>query len=772
MGLGDGFDPTTGVIAGSIILNPILPSTAKKPHNDQDIPANNVEPSPDTHGQVEASQDSTLTEPIRPYLRKSKIQTLVAESEYVGSVKYEMSYVTNYQELKKALKVEHSISALIGVVGSASVAATFADSINLTDRNTTFIFSGTCLHYINRIPKNPHLALKEQLLKLLETNPIAFSDAVGSEIISEIGYGAVFFAEVTFLNTSAEKAQKYQLDLQAGIAQVLSGPKLSVSSHSAFYKNEQFSKTNVQIKVTAVGAPEVRPPSIGGDLEDFARFLVEFNEHVGNSIGKGQAIYPITYKTTPYVHLLETPAASKMQLSMVLTRDLLLAFDALISRLRFVIPSIDELVKLVDNANIPQGNQLKVERLYKLHRDANDNLTTIRAIMAKLDASKADLGAFRLLGADKIDMLRSPSRASVSCLNPELEMSAHLQSLDRDNAFNKSDKLREMIGSFSRAVSSLESDLKNTTISLKAEVGSILFQSKTSFFKKKYLNLAPFFFIKAPVSNPLLEWDVLKNGKPLEGSSPRFDVKRKKYGEYHYHKYSKDDALLTELRHGAQTTLSGLNQRDKFKITRIYNEDGSAYTQSVTISVKICGAPALQVHNGSQALTNISDTPPSPREQTVGLYVDQADATILTSPVSPLNQFDRIRTESSDVMIEVYTPNDTTPRAVVSFAPASAENNTGRIAIAEVLDTLEITPAADVDLERSTISQRNSYAAESDALEPEDATAQLQSPEVKALKQITPGFFRAPRSSRVEGINPNAGAIGVHLDNSLNVSNV
>lgn len=758
MGLGDGFDPTTGVIAGSIILNPILPSAAKKPQSDQDISASHVDAIPQAHGEVDPSPDSSLTEPVRPYLRKSKIQTLVAESEYVGSVKYEMSYVTNYQELKKALKVEHTISALIGAVGSVSVAATFADSINLTERNTTFIFSGTCLHYINRIPKNPHLALKEQLLKLLETNPIAFADAVGSEIIWEIGYGAAFFGEVTFLNTSAEKAQKYQFDLQAGIAQVLSGPKLGLGSNSAFYKNEQFRKTNVQIKVIAVGAPEVRPPSIGGDLEDFARFLIEFNQHVGNSIGRGEAIYPISYKTTPYVHLLETPAASKMQLSMMLTRDLLLAFDALISRLRFVIPSIDELVRLVDNTNIPQGNKLKVERLYKLHRDANENLITIRAIMAKLDASKADLGAFRLLGADKIDLLCGSLLTPPAHLNPELEGSVYLQSLDRDKAFNKSDKLRELIGSFSKAVSSLESDLKNTTISLKAEVGGLSFQTKTKLFKKKYLDLTPFFFIKSPVSNPLLEWDIVNNGKPLEGSRPRFDIKIKKHGSRYYRKYSKDDALLTALCHGAQTPLSGLNQRDQFKVTRIYNEDGSNYTGHVTLLVKICGAPALQVHNGSQALTNISDTPPNPREQTIELCDDQTDISVLTSPMSLLNKFGRDRRYSA----EAYGPSDT---------PRAAANGMRRVVAADSLDFLERRQVVDVDLERSRIDEEDTRAAQSGALA--SAETSLDEPEANTLKQTTSGFFKAPPRPRAEASNPQAGAtIGFPLYDCLNVSNV
>ena len=610
--LGDGVSSITGRKVGrGVILNKILPSLtaseniSSKSKKQRKI-ANISDTAHITQSLTNTPINSQNAEPIRPFKRNSEIKAIIADKKNVGSVKYSVHFINDYERLRQALNIKANISAILGSAGSISAAMEFSKSITLNRENITLIVIGEYVSHIDSIPRDPELAIDEQQLILLKEDSNTFKDSNGDHFVSDIVYGAIFFAEITILRTSAERGEEFKLNVEAGVNDLAKGAKFGIGSKNAFKKDKVLKKTEMNIKIMHIGAPDLGAPKVSTNLNDFALFVSLFNRHVGDNIKKGNAIHPIDYATESYVSLLKIAPASHMLTSVELTTELLRKFDNLMNRIRLVMPTAKSIIEIVNRFTIHEENADKVNRLHTLYSDAELYLDIIKTIMIKIDSAQTDIATLRLKLTDKLDLRTSSMRAPESSKKKgSIDIT---ETTEVERTFNKRDNLLNIANFYTRNISKLERDIEDTIASLKAELITITF--KDGYFTKSHLPNTGHFHLKTPSSNATLQWSIFKmDDTPL--NTLQFDVVIKKTGKYFYKKVGYQ---LAKLQNNAITELVGLRPGDRYKIAHTFDLNGNRYIAPFKITISICGAAALKVRNGLQALANISPKPPEDRE--------------------------------------------------------------------------------------------------------------------------------------------------------------
>lgn len=290
-----------------------------------------------------------------------------------GDTQYEIVIVTDYTDLYQALDLNTCLTpAIIGSTSVSSESLLFKKA-KLSKQNVTLLIKGKKVGVVETMP--PDVKVSQECIDNLTNRRSTFIEAHGDQYVSQVMYGKIIYALISFANTNQEEALQIKQSLEAKLALHV---KLNVGP--SYLKTITTKQTLTDISLEYSGV-ELGLPCMASNIEDLFAFIDQFNK--AGLIGT-----PIGYVAEPYATLIHKREAAELSTQMTMIQGLLSEYDRVYNKIRILTPSIEKLVQGVSHFGL---EDTILSHLQDILVTANKFKKMMEDLMLGISLNKTDL---------------------------------------------------------------------------------------------------------------------------------------------------------------------------------------------------------------------------------------------------------------------------------------------------------------------------------------------------------------------------------------------
>lgn len=427
--LGDGFDSITGAHKGRGIIS--------------------------FKGETPDSMQSSAKDENAGNERKSFNRPRAWVQVASGDTQYDITLITNYQDLYQALDLKTSLSAST-ISGSGSSEIALFKKAKLSKQTVSLLIKGSKIGYIHVMP--PDSFIDKAHIETLEQRPATFVESHGNEYISQVMYGKKIYALINFENTNQDEVLNIKQSLEAKLANDVEASIKNLYDKQSTIKH-MISDINIEFTGVDLGLP-----SMGSNINDLLDFINQFN--------KAPLIdAPIGFVSEPYATILPIRGASELSKQIAMIHPLLLKYEHLYNRIRTVIPTIEKITSGIRYFKLDdEPCEKKAKHIYDLLTLANEYKTTLEDLILEINLNKIDLSTIPEKLSKKVTLdIPKSSMPLIDKSETDDQMSA---------AFHKKqfyiyDQLNTIVQLYTTVITELEANINNISQQFVAEIARI-----------------------------------------------------------------------------------------------------------------------------------------------------------------------------------------------------------------------------------------------------------------------------------------------------------
>lgn len=449
--LGDGFDSITGAHKGRGIIS-----------FKGEVPDSDNLPTKDDPGSD----------------KKSSPHPRAWTQVFSGDTQYDITIVTDYQDLYQALDLKTSLTAQIDI-GLSSEASLFKKA-KLSKQSLSLLIKGSKIGNVHIIP--PDASIESEHIETLEKRRGTFVESHGDQYISQVMYGKKIYALINFENSSREEI----FNLKHSLEGKLITNQVSGNSGSIYESTQNLKHSISDIRLECAGV-DLELPSSCSNIDDLFKFIDQFNKaKIMDS--------PIGFAAEPYVTILPTRAAAELSKQIKMIHPLLLEYDKACNKIRLIIPTIEKLVAGIHHFQLnDEICQAKLKRIQNLLKQANEYKKTLEDLILEINLNKIDLTIIPESLTKKIT-LDIPSDMTLKQYTGDDDL---ISADFHKKQFYIYDQLNSILRLYTANIYDLEIDVDNLSQQLVAEIARI--------------TPGEIFTLNLPLAGTHVRWEILNS---------------------------------------------------------------------------------------------------------------------------------------------------------------------------------------------------------------------------------------------------------------------